>query len=181
MSRADPSLCFGQPSPLRCVLLSPAGLASRRGPQFSGKPLLWLSGRGGSDASGSWGAAPSVFWFLLCVQKERPGGEPYRPSPPGDSATPKATTDLLQKSFNSFYLQKSRPRRQARRKLDGEGGRGGWGCGAERRQWRMQRGGASVAVEKIEQASSAKIFSGTARRQGLRLAEEWLRRQAEWV
>ena len=46
------------------------------------------------------------------------------------------------------------------------------GCGAERRQWRMQRGGAPAAVEKIEQASSAKIFSGTARRQGLRLAEE---------
>ena len=44
--------------------------------------------------------------------------------------------------------------------------------GAEHRQWRMQRGGASVAVEKIEQASSAKIFSGTARRQGLRFAEE---------
>ena len=44
--------------------------------------------------------------------------------------------------------------------------------GAERRLWRMQRGGAPVAVEKIEQASSAKIFSGTARRQGLRLAEE---------
>ena len=39
----------------------------------------------------------------------------------------------------------------------------GRGCGAERRQWRMQRGGAPAAVEKIEQASSAKIFSGTAR------------------
>ena len=38
------------------------------------------------------------------------------------------------------------------------------GCGAERRRWRIQRGGASAAVEKIEQASSAKIFSGTARR-----------------
>ena len=37
-----------------------------------------VSGRGGSDASGSWGAAPSVFWFLLYAQKERPGGEPYR-------------------------------------------------------------------------------------------------------
>ena len=47
-----------------------------------------VSGRGGSDASGSWGAAPSVFWFLLYAQKEHPGGEPYRPSPPGDSATP---------------------------------------------------------------------------------------------
>ena len=45
-------------------------------------------------------------------------------------------------------------------------GGGGRGCGAERRQWRMQRGGAPVAVEKIEQASSAKIFSGTARRWG---------------
>ena len=56
-------------------------------------------------------------------------------------------------------------------------GEGGRGCGAERRQWRMQRGGASVAVEKIEQASSAMIFSGTARRQGLRLAEEGPRRQ----
>ena len=54
---------------------------------------------------------------------------------------------------------------------------GGRGCGAERRQWRMQRGGASAAVEKIEQASSAKIFSGTARQQGLRLAEEGPRRQ----
>ena len=37
-----------------------------------------VSGRGGSDASGSWGAAPSVFWFLLYEQKERLGGEPYR-------------------------------------------------------------------------------------------------------
>ena len=33
---------------------------------------------GCTDASGSWGAAPSVFWFLLYAQKERPGGEPYR-------------------------------------------------------------------------------------------------------
>ena len=53
----------------------------------------------------------------------------------------------------------------SRRPLPRSGG-GGRGCGAERRQWRMQRGGASVAVEKIEQASSAKIFSGTARRWG---------------
>ena len=45
-------------------------------------------------------------------------------------------------------------------------GGGERGCGAERRQWRMQRGGAPAAVEKIEQASSAKIFSGTARRRG---------------
>ena len=49
--------------------------------------------------------------------------------------------------------------------LAGEGG-AVRGCGAEHRQWRMQRGGAPAAVEKIEQASSAKIFSGTARRWG---------------
>ena len=30
----------------------------------------------------------TVFWFLLYAQKERPGGEPYRPSPCGDSAPP---------------------------------------------------------------------------------------------
>ena len=109
LSRADPSLCFGQPSPLRCVLLSPAGLASRRGPQFSGKPLLWLSGRGGSDASGSWGAAPSVFWFLLYAQKERHGGEPYGPLPLGDSATPLGDYRLVPKFFADFYPKKSWP------------------------------------------------------------------------
>ena len=37
---------------------------------------------------GSWGTAPSVFWFLLYAQKERPGGEPYRLSPCGDSTPP---------------------------------------------------------------------------------------------
>ena len=52
-----------------------------------------------------------------------------------------------------------------RRPLPRHGG-GERGCEAERRQWRMQRGGAPAAVEKIEQASSAKIFSGTARRRG---------------
>ena len=63
----------------------------------------------------------------------------------------------------------------------GRGGRGGWGCGAEHRQWRMQRGGASAAVEKIEQASSAKIFSGTARRWGqMRLRLPWERICAQY-
>ena len=33
-NRADPPLHYGQPSPLRCVLLSPQGLATLRGPQF---------------------------------------------------------------------------------------------------------------------------------------------------
>ena len=34
------------------------------------------------------------------------------------------------------------------------------GCEAERRRWRMQRGGARAAVEKIEQANSARFFFG---------------------
>ena len=38
------------------------------------------------------------------------------------------------------------------------------GCEAERRRRRMQRGGVRAAVEKIEQANSARIFSGTASR-----------------
>jgi len=42
----------------------------------------------------------------------------------------------------------------------------GAGREAKRRRWRIQRGGAPAAVEKIELASSAKIFSGTARRVG---------------
>ena len=63
----------------------------------------------------------------------------------------------------------------------GRGGRDGWGCGAEHRQWRMQRGGAPAAVEKIEQASSAKIFSGTARRWGqMRLRLPWERICAQY-
>ena len=40
LSRTDPTLCFGQPSPLRCVLLSPQGLATLRGPHFC---LLYTS------------------------------------------------------------------------------------------------------------------------------------------
>ena len=39
----------------------------------------------------------TVFWFLLYAQKERHGGEPYQPSPSGDSATPKATANLTLK------------------------------------------------------------------------------------
>ena len=38
-----------------------------------------------------------------------------------------------------------------------------------------------AAVEKIEQASSAKIFSGTARRQGLRFAEEAVLQTAKYL
>ncbi|MBD9108542.1 MAG: hypothetical protein EGQ05_05820 [Ruminococcaceae bacterium] len=45
----------------------------------------------------------------------------------------------------------------------------------------MQRGGAPAAVEKIEQAGSAKIFSGTARRWGqMRLRLPWERICAQY-
>ena len=81
--------------------------------------------------------------------------------------------------FCCFSWKKNRPRR--REEIGDKGGRGGWGCGAERRQWRMQRGGAPAAVEKIEQASSAKIFSGTARRWGqMRLRLPWERICAQY-
>ena len=36
LSRADPALCSGQPSPLRCILLSPPGLTTLRGPRLYG-------------------------------------------------------------------------------------------------------------------------------------------------
>ena len=36
LSRTDPTLCFGQPSPLRCILLSPQGLTTLRGPRLYG-------------------------------------------------------------------------------------------------------------------------------------------------
>ena len=36
LNRADPALCSGQPSPLRCILLSPQGLATLRGPRLYG-------------------------------------------------------------------------------------------------------------------------------------------------
>ena len=41
------------------------------------RPLESVSSRSLS-VRGSWGTAPSVFWFLLYEQKERLGGEPYR-------------------------------------------------------------------------------------------------------
>ena len=36
LSRTDPALCSGQPASLRCILLSPQGLATLRGPQLHG-------------------------------------------------------------------------------------------------------------------------------------------------
>ena len=36
LSRTDPTRCFGQPSPLRCILLSPQGLTTLRWPRLYG-------------------------------------------------------------------------------------------------------------------------------------------------
>ena len=44
--------------------------------------------RQGGLSRGKPGPPLTVFWFLLYAQKERPGGEPCRPSPFGDSVTP---------------------------------------------------------------------------------------------
>ncbi len=52
------------------------------------------------SVNGSWGTAPSVFWFLLYAQKERPGGEPYRPLPCGESAPPLGEMKLLPLGVN---------------------------------------------------------------------------------
>ena len=53
----------------------------------------------------------TVFWFLLYAQKERPGGEPYRPSPFGDSAPPLGDYNLdLKILLLLFFTEKERPR-----------------------------------------------------------------------
>ena len=67
LSRTDPTLCFGQPSPLRCILLSPQGLATLRGPRRS------RSGRA-FRCVGVLGFTPSRFWALLASQKCHPAG-----------------------------------------------------------------------------------------------------------
>ena len=59
LSRADPALCSGQPSPLRCILLSPQGLTTLRGPRLYGA----------YRRVGVSGSSPSVFCLLLHKQK----------------------------------------------------------------------------------------------------------------
>ena len=59
LSRADPALCSGQPSPLRCILLSPQGLATLRGPRLYG-----VYRRVGAS-----GTSPSDFWLLFFTEK----------------------------------------------------------------------------------------------------------------
>ena len=51
LSRADPALCFGQPSPLQCILLSPQGTATLRGPIYPARKAKGrLPGAGLDDA-----------------------------------------------------------------------------------------------------------------------------------
>ena len=69
-------------------------------------PALQATERGSSRGNLS---PLTVFWFLLYAQKERHGGEPYGPSPSGDSATPKATPNHLQSiiMFPAIFLLKN--------------------------------------------------------------------------
>ena len=128
------SLWDRQPSNAPPLLLSPAGLASRRGPPIP---------------KHAWGCAP------------RPPNAKLRlDTNDAKASSVRRRRYALKVPAAHFYVETV-----DRVPLPRHGG-GGRGCGAERRQWRMQRGGAPVAVEKIEQASSAKIFSGTARRWG---------------
>ena len=146
------SLWDRQPSNASPLLLSPAGLASRRGPHT--KTHLGLCPKTPLPLNCGWirtmrsivrtapqirsqGACDAFYWGNC-----KPIAESYDAEPMG---------------WISSYL--------SRRPLPRHGG-GERGCEAERRQWRMQRGGAPAAVEKNEQASSAKFFSGTARRRG---------------
>ena len=65
LSRTDPTLCSGQPSPLRCILLSPQGLTTLRGPRLYG-----VYRRVGVS-----GSSPSDFWLLFFIEKyPRRGG-----------------------------------------------------------------------------------------------------------
>ena len=146
------SLWDRQPSNASPLLLSPAGLASRRGPHT--KTHLGLCPKTPSRSRCGW---------TRTMRKHRPYG----------------TADTLSRCLRRILFGFCRPIAESyaaktmgrtsnyldRRPLPRHGG-GERGCEAERRQWRMQRGGAPAAVEKIEQASSAKFFSGTARRRG---------------
>ena len=59
LSRTDPTLCSGQPSPLRSILLSPQGLTALRGPRLYG-----VYRRVGVS-----GSSPSDFWLLFFIEK----------------------------------------------------------------------------------------------------------------
>ena len=146
------SLWDRQPSNAPPLLLSPAGLASRRGPHT--KTHLGLCPKTPLPLSCGW---------IRTMRK-------YRPYSAADTFSRRLRRILFGfcRPIAESYAAKTMGRTSNyldRRPLPRHGG-GERGCEAERRQWRMQRGGAPAAVEKNEQASSAKFFSGTARRRG---------------
>ena len=130
----------------------------------------WWSPGGGAESpegNGPYGSPPGPY-FSMKKSRQKSLGE--CPEPPDASVHPArkakgrlpgAGLDDAYKVPQAHFYVGTADRVPLPR--CGEGGRG---CGAERRLWRMQRGGAPAAVEKNEQASSAKFFSGTARRWG---------------
>ena len=143
----------------------------------------------------AWGNPPTLRHSSFPQRASHPAGGPIpkhtwgcAPRPPNAQAAagyerckhrPYGTADTFSRCLRRILFGFCRPIAESyaaktmgrtsnyldRRPLPRHGG-GERGCEAERRQWRMQRGGAPAAVEKNEQASSAKIFSGTARRRG---------------
>ena len=89
LSRTDPTLCSGQPSPLRCILLSPQGLTTLRGPRLYG-----VYRRVGVS-----GSSPSDFWLLFFIEKyPRRVGVPAL-HPAKSMPRRQATTNSAQKFF----------------------------------------------------------------------------------
>ena len=62
---------------------------------------------------GSWGTAPSVFWFLLYEQKERLGGEPYRLCTLHNLRDAEGDHHLDPKILLHTFIRKKQPPRQA--------------------------------------------------------------------
>ncbi len=58
----------------------------------------------------------TLFYFLLQEQKEGPGGEPYRPSPPGDSATPLGDYKFSPKVLLPTFIQRKAAHAGGRRR-----------------------------------------------------------------
>ena len=145
----------------------PYGIGNPPTLRRSSFPQRALRPAGGPIPKHTWGCAPRPPNAQAAAGYERCKHRPY------------GTADTLSRCLRRILFGFCRPIAESyaaktmgrtsnyldRRPLPRHGG-GERGCEAERRQWRMQRGGAPAAVEKIEQASSAKIFSGTARRWG---------------
>ena len=146
------SLWDRQPSNAPPLLLSPAGLATRRGPHT--KTRLGLCPKTPLPLNCGW--IRTMLGIVRTAPQIRSQGAC------GVFYLGLLQTNSRKSCCRAYELNKQLFAQTAPPPQRGRGR----GCGAERRQWRMQRGGAPAAVEKIEQASSAKIFSGTARRWG---------------